>query len=89
MPGGGPAFGNQPHEMGGGELALETALRVAVVVIIGVLFGSFVFNPQLDSALRVMLGTIGLPMFVLFVVHLWGCVREIGRKWGGRGVIEE
>lgn len=81
MPGGGPAYGRPPPDMGVAELALETALRVAATAIIAVLFGSLVFNAQLNSGLRVFLATMGLPMFALFLVHTWACVREIGRRY--------
>jgi hypothetical protein len=81
MPGGGAAYGKQPQQMGAAELTVETVLRTIAMMTIGLLFGSLTFNSDLDSRVRVGAATFGIPMFALFVVHSFGCYREIARRW--------
>jgi hypothetical protein len=81
MPGGGAAYGKPPHEMGFTELGVETALRTATTAIIGALFGSLAAHAGIAPSVRVVVGTIGMLMFVLFLAHTLDCVREIWRRY--------
>lgn len=80
MPGGGPAYTKPLPEFGNVELVVTAAVRTAATTVILVLFGSIVFNSTIPSSARVFVGTMGVLLLAVFVMHTIACYREIWRR---------